>query len=594
MTTIPVTHPDTTGAEETTVGARLRAARAVLVILPLFFVAVIALALAGQGKRASVAEENSRPAFERELPALDADVEASVLASLPDDATDEERTEAVERVQKALAPQAGGPRGRRGGGSGESEGGGGPLGALMGLFTLLFVISAVFGIWTLLSARAPRLVRGATLVALPLTVLVGLATTGLAWVALAEEPEERRRPFNTLAVMAGEAEEEDVVLSITTQGEVRPRTEIDLVPEVGGKIVSISPNFVQGGIFRRGETLVRVDPSDYEVAVVSAQAGVANARQALAREVAEARLAESDIRELGIQDASDLALRRPQLQQAEAAVRAAESELDRARLQLERTNVRAPFAGRVREKTADVGQFVGPGARLGRIFSTDIVEVRLPLTDADLAKIDLPLAFVAESRDTAPRVVLSADIAGERREWDGRLMRTDASYDTQTRALFAIVEVADPYGAGASGSAATGGAAAGVPLAPGLFVDATVRGRALEDMVVIPRDALRPRDEVYVVNREGKADIRSVSVVDSDTDRAVLRPGVIAPGELVVVSPMERSRVEIPLQVMDMDDPKTVLVEPPRPAWMGPADDADDADDDGDESADSDTDTVEG
>ena len=569
---------------ETTVGARLKAARVALVLLPLFFVAVLALAITGQNKRAAVAAENNRPAFERELPALDPEVEASVRASLPEDASEEERTQAVERVQKALAPQEGGPRGQRGGGSGEQgggeQGGGGPLGPLMGLFTLMFTLSAVFGIWTLLSARAPRLARAATLVALPLTVLLGLATTGFAWVAISEEPEERRRPFNTLAVMAGEAEQQDVELSISTQGEVRPRTEIDLVPEVGGKIVSISPNFVQGGIFRRGETLVRVDPSDYEVAVVSAEANVANARQALAREVAEARLAESDIRELGIEDASDLALRRPQLQQAEAAVRAAESELERARLQLQRTSVRAPFAGRVREKSADVGQFVSPGARLGRIFSTDIVEVRLPLTDADLAKIDLPLAYVAESRDTAPRVTLSAEIAGERREWDGRIMRTDASYDTQTRALFAIVEVADPYGAGGSGGAG------GVPLAPGLFVDAEVRGRALEDMVVIPRDALRPRDEVYVVDGEGKADIRSVSVVDSDADRAVLRPGPIAPGELVVVSPMERSRVEIPLQVMDMNDPKTVLVEPPRPAWMGPADDDDDGEE---ESADSGT-----
>lgn len=392
------------------------------------------------------------------------------------------------------------------------------------------------------------------------SVLALLLFGGLtaAIVALNQQPEERKRPFNTLAVMGAYAAQDNVVLEVATQGESRPRTEIDLVPEVGGKIVYVSPKFVEGGIFSRGDTLVRIDPADYEVGLVSAEASLANARQALAREVAEAELAASDIAEFGITDASDLALRQPQRQQAEAAVRAAEAEVERARLQLARTNVRAPFAGRVREKTSDVGQFVAPGTRLGRVFSTDIVEVRLPLTDADLEKIDLPIAYVAESRESAPEVQLSATIAGQTRQWQGHVMRTDAAYDTQTRALFAIAEVADPYGAGASED--------GVPLAPGLFVDARLTGRALADVVVMPRDALRPRDEVYVVDNEGQAEIRTVEVIDASPERAVIRSGV-ASGELVVVSPMERSRTAIPLKVLDVNDPETVLVDPPAPDW---------------------------
>ena len=575
MTTIPVTHTDMSDSD-TTVGGRLKAARAAIILLPLFFLLVMGLSIWGQGKTASVNESNAS-VEEVEAPPLTPEMRETVLASLPDDINEAQREAALERVREAMRPREAGPQGRGNRGGGE---GGGLLGIALLAFLAFTLLVAVFGVWTLLSSRAPRVVRGATFVVLPLMVLTGLATTGFALVAINEEPEEKRRSFNTLAVMADYARESDVVLSISTQGEVRPRTEIDLVPEVGGKVVSISPNFIEGGIFRRGETLLRVDPSDYEVAVVSAQANVANAQQALAREVAEARLAASDIAELGISEASDLALRRPQLQQAEAALRAAESELERARLQLGRTNVRAPFAGRVREKSADVGQFVSPGARLGRIFSTDIVEVRLPLTDADLAKIDLPLAFVAESRDTAPRVTLSADIAGERREWDGRIMRTDASYDTQTRALFAIVEVADPYGAGS---------ADGVPLAPGLFVDAEVEGRALESMIVLPRDALRPRGEVYVVDSEGKAEIREASVVDTDSARAVIRPGVVRDGEMVVVSPMERSRIETPLKVLDVNDPSVVMVEPKRENFGRPSadtdEDEDDADSDGDAEA---------
>lgn len=382
--------------------------------------------------------------------------------------------------------------------------------------------------------------------------------TGLV-IAANQEPEEQRRPFTPLAVMADSAKRQDVRLMVRTQGEARPQTEINLVPEVGGKIVYVSPNFIEGGIFRRGETLIRVDPSDYQVAVIRAEAAVAQAQQTLTREIAEGEIARTDYEDLGRGEPSPLALRIPQRQQAEAALQAAQADLENAKLQLTRTSVVAPFSGRVRTKTSDVGQFVAPGSQLGRIFSTDIIEVRLPFTDADLGKIDLPIAYVAESREVAPRVELSTTIGGVRQVWEGRIMRTDATYDTQSRALFAIAEVFDPYGEGASEN--------GVPIAPGLFVDAEIEGKLFESALVIPREGLRVNDEIYTVNSKGRAEIRQVSVVDANPERAVLSSGVQA-GELVVLSPMERSRVSIPLKVLDVNDPSTVLVEPEEPEWM--------------------------
>lgn len=393
----------------------------------------------------------------------------------------------------------------------------------------------------------------------PILIVVGfIAVTG-TFIAMNKKPEEKKRPFNTLAVMADYARLDTVQLSINTQGEARPRTEIDLVPQVGGKVVYVSPNFIEGGIFQKGEVLIRIEDADYQVAVIRAQASVAQAEQTLVRETAEGEIARKDYEELGRGNPSPLALREPQKQQAQAALQAAQAELEGARLQLTRTEVRAPFAGRVRSKASDLGQFVSPGTRLGRIFSTDIVEVRLPLTDSDLSKIDLPIAYVAKSAKTAPRVELSATIGGQTQNWTGRIMRTDATYDTQTRALFAIAEVFDPYGKGASDK--------GVPLAPGLFVDGTVKGKIFEDMIVLPRDGLRPQDEVYVVDGKGKVEIRKTEVVDTDANRAVLRSGV-KDGELVVLSPMERSRALMTLKVLDANDPKTVLVEPPKPDWL--------------------------
>jgi RND family efflux transporter MFP subunit len=392
-----------------------------------------------------------------------------------------------------------------------------------------------------------------------LLVLVGLIIITVTVVKMNAKPEEKERTFNTLAVMGARAYTSNVQLSVETQGEVRPQTEIDLVPEVGGKIVYVSPNFVEGGFFKKGETLIRIDDANYQVARIRALAAVAQAEQTLARENAEGEIARRDFEELGRGEPSDLALRIPQRQQAEAALQAAKADLSNADLQLSRTRVAAPFTGRVRSKSSDIGQFVNPGARLGRIFSTDIVEVRIALTDADLSKVDLPIAFNAKSRETAPKVMLSTIIAGKPQQWVGRIMRTDSTYDTQSRALFAIVEVFDPYGEGRSDN--------DVPLAPGLFVDAKVEGRLMENVVVVSRDGLRPQDEVYVVDDKGQAEIRKTVVLDTNPARAVLASGVES-GELVVVSPMERSRIAMPLKVLDVNDPKTIIVDPPEPEWM--------------------------
>jgi len=407
--------------------------------------------------------------------------------------------------------------------------------------------------------RQGGLLRKILIIAVPILIVVGFFVVTNIIIALNKKPEEKKRPFNTLAVMADYAVQDDVQLRVKTQGETRPRTEIDLVPEVGGKIVYVSPNFIEGGIIKKGETLLRIEDADFKVAVIRAESGVAQAEQVLVREQAEGAIARKDYEELGRGDPSPLVLREPQQAQAAAALQASMAELEGAKLQLTRTEVKAPFTGRVRTKSSDLGQFVTPGRTLGRIFSTDIVEIRLPFTDADLSKIDLPIAYVAADRASAPDVQLSAIIAGERRMWAGKIMRTDSTYDTQTRALFAIAEVFDPYGKGASAS--------GVPLPPGLFVDAEVNGKTFEDVIVLPRDGLRPENKVYVVSDKGKVDIRDASVIDTSAERAIISAGVAA-GELVVLSPLERSRASLDLKVYDINEPTKILVDPPKPEWL--------------------------
>lgn len=393
----------------------------------------------------------------------------------------------------------------------------------------------------------------------PILIIVGFVVLTFVIIALNKKPEEKRKPFNPLAVLAEYSTQADIQLVVNTQGEARPRTEIDLVPEVGGKITYVSDKFISGGIFRKGDILFRIDQANYQVAVVRAEAGVARAQQVLVRENAESDIAKQDWAELGTGPASDLTLRKPQMLEAQAGLQSAQADLENAKLQLNRTNVRAPFPGRVREKVADIGQYVSPGSRLGRIFSSDIVEVRLPLTDNDLSKVDLSIAFIADDRSSAPDVKLSATIGGKLQVWNGKIMRTDSTYDTQTRALFAIAEVFDPYGKGKSQN--------GVPLAPGLFVDAEIDGYKFEDVVVISRDGLRPENRVFIANEDGTAKAVTASVLDTTIEYAYITDGV-ANRDMIILSPVEESRLGGPLKVVDIHDPSIVYVDPPKPDWL--------------------------
>ena len=336
---------------------------------------------------------------------------------------------------------------------------------------------------------------------------VGAVAVGIIVLLAMGQPQPQRansapRP---VAVFVEEAQRHAVALTVNSQGEARPRTQINLVPQVAGRITYVNPNFIEGGFFEAGETLVQIEDADYRLAVTRASAQVAQAQQALARERAESELAASEWEELGEGEASALTLREPQLAEARAQLAAAEAALQSARLDLQRTRVSAPFDGRVRTKNADLGQYVAPGTNLGEVFSTDTVMVRLPLTDHDLSLLGIPVAYnAALSEDGGVPVTLSATIAGQHQEWEGRITRTDSAIDPQTRVLYAIAEVEDPYGAAAQG---------GSPLAIGLFVEAEIRGREIEGAYIIPRNALRGEGNVFVVEEGGTLSVRAVEII---------------------------------------------------------------------------------
>ena len=362
---------------------------------------------------------------------------------------------------------------------------------------------------------------------LPLLVIAAGVIATMILGALKEKPEEKAEIIKAIPVLTATAQTEDVTLTADIQGEVQPRTEINLVPQVNGKIAYMSPKFIEGGQFSKGELLVRIDPREYELRLVQARANVAQSQTILTREQSEANLARADWDDLGREGApTPLTLRAPQMAEAAAKLEAAKAQVDEVQLQLDRASLYAPFTGRVTVRHVDAGAFVTAGTSIGEIYSTDVMDVKLPMTNDNLRQAGLRLGYETGPNAPAIAVKLSADVAGQYSEWEGGIVRTDSRFDSETRVLFAYVEVKDPFGAQYD-----------MPLAPGLFVNASVSGKKLPNIVTIPRAALRGEDRVFIANADDTLSIRTVKVLSSDRSRVVIGEGLSA-GESVITSPI--------------------------------------------------------
>ena len=358
---------------------------------------------------------------------------------------------------------------------------------------------------------------------LVLVVSIGIVQ-GLG--AAKPEPEKKEEAQRLISLYVDEVKTDTVTISVQAQGDVRPKTEIDLIPQVSGRIVGISESFAEGAEFVPGETLIKIDDTNYKLAVIRAEARVAEAEVGVQRELANAKIKKEhwlDKQNSG--EPTPYALNKPQVMEAEAKLLSAESDLKEAQLNVARTEINVPFLGRVREKSVGIGQYVTAGAHLGRVFSTDTVEIRLPLTDLQLAELNLPMGFMADAFN-APVVQFSAKVGSHQQSWTGRIVRTHASVDQQTRLIYAIAEVEDPYGLGSDN---------GTPLAVGMFVHADIAGVNSQSALVLPRLALRNANKVYVINDQNRLEIRTVEVLSTSEDTVLVSNGVEV-GDKVVTS----------------------------------------------------------
>ncbi|MED5421520.1 MAG: efflux RND transporter periplasmic adaptor subunit [Pseudomonadota bacterium] len=327
---------------------------------------------------------------------------------------------------------------------------------------------------------------------MPIAIFAGLVA--IAVIIRMNPPETPQRPqFSgpTMTVETIPVLPRDYRIMLQSYGTVQPRTRSMLVAQVGGQIVEINENVRDGGFFEKGDTLGQIDPRDYEADVQIALASLADAKQAMAEAIARSDQAREDWERLGNEgEPSKLVLRIPQLEAARAGVDSAESALTKVKLDLERTSIVAPFAGRVIRKLVDLGQVVGPNTQLAEIYATDVVEIRLPLRNRDLGFIDLPESYRHSGpRETSIDVLIKSDLIGNE-NWQARLVRTEGAIDESARQLHVIAQIDDPFGPRSEGRS---------PLKIGQYVTAEIEGKTLPGALVIPNSAIYQGSYVYTV-----------------------------------------------------------------------------------------------
>lgn len=377
---------------------------------------------------------------------------------------------------------------------------------------------------------AKRVIAPALILTFSVVIFIGLINNQPTLKTTVKEPVP-------VAVRALDVRLAPMQLRVSSEGNVQPSVETKLVAQVAGEVIELSSSLVAGGNFSKGDILLKLDPRDYEIALSRSQA-------TLSRAQAEQRFATEEITRIRSLYGDELASI-AELQSAERLLAVANAASDdaaaavkRASVDLERTVFTAPFNGRVRAEDVDIGQFLSKGAMIATLYDTDRLQVRLPLADAQLAYLDPSYAQTGMSGEEPANVVLTANYAGDMQSWSAKLLRTEGDISTKSRFLHVIVAVTETLNSN------------GVRLPVGLFVNAVIDGRTVDNLVSIPRTALRPDNSVMVIDDSDKLHFRDVSVFKLSDNDVLISEG-LASGERISISPLQFVVEGMPVTVID-------------------------------------------
>ena len=342
------------------------------------------------------------------------------------------------------------------------------------------------------------------LIILFISILVAVILIKSRSVAVAEEKKIDIPYVKTMMIFP-----RTVKATISSQGIIEPESELNLLSELTSRVKWVSSKMEPGSSFKTGDTLLLLDKRDYELALISAESQVLNARVNLEREEAESDLAKKEWKRVGAGSGSDLALRKPQMAQAKATYAAAEASLEQAKRNLSRTVFLAPFDGRVRNSRIELGTTVFPGTLIGNIYATNAYEIRLPIADQDV--LFSGLEFNGQKIEDRKRLDVTI-IQGDN-QWPAKVIRTEAEIDPITRMMAVVAKIENINSQMYS-----------TPLAVGQFVQAEISGIELDKISILPRSSVR-NETVWVVDEQMTMQNRSVEVIRNESEFALIREG---------------------------------------------------------------------
>ena len=367
---------------------------------------------------------------------------------------------------------------------------------------------------------------------MPIAIILVAGSVAAAMVWQKKTPDKNDVADTVITVDTVQLKSSAVRFTISSQGNVSPHTETTLVSEISGVVTGVAPGFVVGGFFKKGEILLTLDRSDYEVALQQARANLLIMKARLAREEAQVEQAKKDWDMSGRprSAAPSIALRTPYLEEAKANVLYAKADLDKAERKLKQTVIRAPYDGMIKEKLVDVGQYVTSGTQLAMTFAVDFAEVRLPLPDQDITYLELPNPANSDNgeSDNGPEVKLTSIIGGTEYSWSARIVRTEGVIDQHTRVHYAVARITDPYNLKENGERP--------PLPMGSFVKAGIKSRLVQDVIAIPLSAIRGMNQVLVKDDQSRLKIYKVKIIRTDKNFAYINGEKLDNREAIVAA----------------------------------------------------------
>jgi len=358
-------------------------------------------------------------------------------------------------------------------------------------------------------------------------VLLGFAVF-VALKSLKQEPKQEIRQDLGMLVEVFSVENQDWLVTVAGTGTVQSAQEISIIPQTSGEVIYVAPSLEEGGFFNKDEVLLKIDSTDYQLALEQAKATEAKADLNLATIESWSRVARAEwerIKKVDEDEPNPLVVYEPQLKNARAELASAKAAVRQAELNLERTEIRAPFNCRIRSESVDIGQYVRAGNSVAVVAGTDTAEVIVPLPLDELRWIDVPMKG---SQKKGSKATIHMEINGKDYERQGSIVRSTGEVDTMSRMTKIVIDVNDPYGLLHEGNERKA-------LIPGSFVDVTIKGGQLKDVFLVPRTALRDNNTVWLMDKNDMLKIKDVQIVRYERDNVLVEDGM-EDGERVVLT----------------------------------------------------------